>query len=87
MSYTYDDTGIKALSDVSFSIPEGKTLAILGHTGSGKSTILALLTRIHDIHTGQILIDNHNINEYKLGHLRESISIVPQDPFLFFRFH
>lgn len=83
VSYTYDDTGIKALSDVSFSIPEGKNLAILGHTGSGKSTILALLTRIHDIHTGQILIDNHSINEYKLGHLRESISIVPQDPFLF----
>lgn len=83
VSYTYEDTGIKALSDVSFSIPEGKTLAILGHTGSGKSTVLALLTRIHDIHTGQILIDNHHLKDYKLEHLRKNISSVPQDPFLF----
>jgi ATP-binding cassette subfamily B protein len=83
VSYTYEDTGIKALSDISFSIPEGKTLAILGHTGSGKSTVLALLTRIHDIHTGQILIDNHHLKDYKLEHLRKNISSVPQDPFLF----
>jgi ATP-binding cassette subfamily B protein len=83
VSYTYEDTGIKALSDISFSIPEGKTLAILGHTGSGKSTLLALLTRIHDIHTGQILIDNHHLKDYKLEHLRKNISSVPQDPFLF----
>lgn len=83
VSYTYEDTGITALSDISFTLHKGKTLAILGHTGSGKSTVLALLTRIHDIQTGSIKIDNQELKNFKLDHLRKSISIVPQDPFLF----
>jgi ATP-binding cassette subfamily B multidrug efflux pump len=83
VSYTYEDTGIKALNSVSFHVKKGQTLAILGKTGSGKSTILTLLTRMHDVQEGQILIDNHTINQIHLQDLRKSIGIVPQDAFLF----
>ena len=84
VNYTYDDTNIKALSDVSFTIYKGETVAILGKTGSGKSTILSLLTRIHDISgISKIKIDDKNLADYDLYHLRKSMSIVTQDPFLF----
>lgn len=84
VSYTYDDTNIKALTDVSFTINKGETIAILGKTGSGKSTILSLLTRIHDVSgISKIKIDNRNLADYDLYHLRKSMSIVTQDPFLF----
>jgi ATP-binding cassette subfamily B protein len=84
VSYTYEDTNIQALDNISFTINKGETVAIMGKTGSGKSTILSLLTRIHDV-TGnsKIKIDGHNLTEYDLYHLRNSMSIVPQDPFLF----
>ena len=84
VSYTYDDTNIKALTDVNFTINKGETIAILGKTGSGKSTILSLLTRIHDV-TGisKIKIDDRDLADYDLYHLRKSMSIVTQDPFLF----
>ncbi|MEY4834246.1 MAG: hypothetical protein RI980_361 [Bacteroidota bacterium] len=84
VSYTYDDTNIKALTDVSFIINKGETIAILGKTGSGKSTILSLLTRIHDV-TGssKIKIDDRDLANYDVFHLRKSMSIVTQDPFLF----
>jgi ATP-binding cassette subfamily B multidrug efflux pump len=84
VSYTYDDTNIKALTDVSFIINKGETIAILGKTGSGKSTILSLLTRIHDV-TGssKIKIDDRDLADYDVFHLRKSMSIVTQDPFLF----
>lgn len=84
VSYTYDDTNIKALTDVNFTINKGETIAILGKTGSGKSTILSLLTRIHDV-TGisKIKIDDKDLANYDLYHLRKSMSIVTQDPFLF----
>ncbi|WP_353170175.1 ABC transporter ATP-binding protein [Flavobacterium sp.] len=84
VSYTYDDTNIKALTDVSFTINKGETIAILGKTGSGKSTILSLLTRIHDVSgVSKIKIDDKNVIDYDLYHLRKSMSIVTQDPFLF----
>ena len=84
VSYTYDDTNIKALTDVSFTINKGETIAILGKTGSGKSTILSLLTRIHDVSgISKIKIDGKDIANYDLYHLRKSMSIVTQDPFLF----
>jgi ATP-binding cassette subfamily B protein len=84
VSYTYDDTNIKALTDVSFTINKGETIAILGKTGSGKSTILSLLTRIHDVSgISKIKIDGKDIADYDLYHLRKSMSIVTQDPFLF----
>jgi ATP-binding cassette subfamily B protein len=84
VSYTYDDTNIKALTDVSFTINKGETIAILGKTGSGKSTILSLLTRIHDLSgISKIKIDDKDLADYDLYHLRKSMSIVTQDPFLF----
>lgn len=83
VSYTYEDTNIQALKNINFKIDSGKTLAILGKTGSGKSTILNLITRIHDIESGEITIDNKTIKSIELVHLRNNISIVPQDPFLF----
>ncbi|WP_396180536.1 ABC transporter ATP-binding protein [Flavobacterium sp.] len=84
VSYSYDDSNIKALTDVSFAINKGETIAILGKTGSGKSTILSLLTRIHDVSgVSKIKIDDKDVIDYDLYHLRKSMSIVTQDPFLF----
>jgi ATP-binding cassette, subfamily B, multidrug efflux pump len=83
VSYTYEDTRIKALQNVSFTVNKGETLAILGKTGSGKSTVLALLSRLYDVTDGQILIDNHEISQVNLFDLRNSIGVVPQDAFLF----
>jgi len=83
VSYTYEDTKITALQDISFKIHKGETLAILGKTGSGKSSILSLLTRMYDTKQGAILIDGHPIEEVNLFDLRHSIGIVPQDAFLF----
>jgi ATP-binding cassette subfamily B multidrug efflux pump len=84
VSYTYDDTNIEALTDISFTINKGETIAILGKTGSGKSTILSLLTRIHDVSgISKIKIDDRDLADYDLYHLRKSMSIVTQDPFLF----
>ena len=83
VSFVYPDTNIEALKNVSFKLNSGETLAILGKTGSGKSTILDLIGRLYDIDHGQILIDNSNISELNLHSLRESIGYVPQDAFLF----
>ncbi|WP_395044016.1 ABC transporter ATP-binding protein [Flavobacterium sp.] len=83
VSFTFDDTNIEALKNVSFKVNKGETLAILGKTGSGKSTIITLLTRIHDIKEGAIFIDGKPIDEVNLFDLRKSIGIVPQDAFLF----
>lgn len=83
VSYTYEDTQIKALQNVSFTVNKGETLAILGKTGSGKSTVLALLSRLYDVTDGQILIDNTEISQVNLHDLRNSIGVVPQDAFLF----
>lgn len=83
VSFTYPDTNIQALKDVSFSITKGKSLAILGKTGSGKSTILDLIGRLYDIESGSITIDNTAIDMLNLNDLRNSIGYVPQDAFLF----
>jgi ATP-binding cassette subfamily B protein len=83
VSFTYEDTNIKALNEVSFSINKGETLAILGKTGSGKSSILSLITRLYDIKEGSITIDGIPIDQVNLIDLRQSIGIVPQDAFLF----
>jgi len=83
VSFTYDDTNITALKNVSFKIEAGKTLAILGKTGSGKSTIINLISRLYDIDNGKILIDNIPIKNINLKNLREAIGFVPQDSFLF----
>lgn len=83
VSFTYEDTNIRALNNISFSINKGETLAILGKTGSGKSSILSLITRMYDIKEGSITIDGFPIDQVNLFDLRESIGIVPQDAFLF----
>jgi len=83
VSFTYDDTNIEALKNVSFKVAKGQTLAILGKTGSGKSSILTLITRMHDVKVGTILMDGTPLAELNLYDLRNSIGIVPQDAFLF----
>ena len=83
VSFTYDDTNIQALKDVSFSVQKGETLAILGKTGSGKSTIISLISRLYDIDKGEILIDKKPIDLVNLNSLRNSVAVVPQDAFLF----
>ena len=83
VSFTYDDTNITALKNVSFNVKKGETLAIIGKTGSGKSTILELIGRLYDIDHGQILIDGRSIEKLNLESLRNSIGYVPQDAFLF----
>ncbi|MGJ8549944.1 ABC transporter ATP-binding protein [Winogradskyella wichelsiae] len=83
VSFTYPDTNIEALKDVSFTLKSGQTLAILGKTGSGKSTILDLIGRLYDIDKGLLLIDDKNIADLNLFSLRDSIGYVPQDAFLF----
>ena len=83
VSYTYVDTLIKALENVSFTVHKGETLAILGKTGSGKSTIISLISRLYDTTEGHITIDGKEISSLNLYDLRNSIGIVPQDAFLF----
>lgn len=83
VSFTYDDTKIEALKNVNFKLESGKTLAVLGKTGSGKSTIINLITRLYDVSEGEVLIDNKNIEQLNLNNLRKSIGFVPQDAFLF----
>ena len=83
VSFTYDDTNIQALNNISFQIKSGETLAILGKTGSGKSTILDLIGRLYDIDEGSIIINDTEINKLNLNELRDCIGYVPQDAFLF----
>lgn len=81
--FTYEDTNIEALKGVSFEVKKGKTLAIIGNTGSGKSTILELIGRLYDVDRGTIEIDGKSIKTLNLSSLRSNIGFVPQDPFLF----
>lgn len=83
VTFTYEDTEITALNNISFVVNEGETVAILGKTGSGKSTILDLIARLYDVTSGEILIDDVPIKKLNLTSLRESIGAVPQDAFLF----
>jgi ATP-binding cassette subfamily B protein len=83
VSFIYPDTGIRALTDISFTVSPGESLAIIGTTGSGKSTISNLISRLYDVRGGEILIDNIPITHYNLTSLRSQIGYVPQDVFLF----
>lgn len=83
VSFTYPDTGIQALRDVSFRIPAGQTLAVIGNTGSGKSTLATVLCRLYDVQQGAIAIDGVDVRDYALDSLRAQIGYVPQDVFLF----
>ncbi|MGB0177729.1 MAG: ABC transporter ATP-binding protein, partial [Owenweeksia sp.] len=83
VSFVYPDTGIKALDNVSFTIEAGKSLAVIGKTGSGKSTVASLIGRLYDVTEGEILIDGRNVKELNLYDLRKAIGYVPQEAFLF----
>jgi ATP-binding cassette subfamily B multidrug efflux pump len=83
VSITYDDTNIQALKNVSFSVKSGQTIAIIGKTGSGKSSIINLISRLYDVDNGVVTIDDVPIKEINLIDLRKDIGFVPQDPFLF----
>ncbi|WP_422485272.1 ABC transporter ATP-binding protein [Gudongella sp. DL1XJH-153] len=83
VSFAYPNTKHNALTNVSIKVPEGKTLAITGRTGSGKSTIANLLLRLYDITGGEVLVDGSDIRDVSLDDLRKHIGFVPQDNFLF----
>ena len=83
VSFTYTNTGITAIKEISFQVKKGETLAILGNTGSGKSSILSLILRQFDVDKGKILIDGIDIKKSNLDYLREQSGMVTQDVFLF----
>ncbi|MEJ0055453.1 MAG: ABC transporter ATP-binding protein [Bacteroidota bacterium] len=83
VSFTYPDTGVKALKNLSFEINSGESLAIIGGTGSGKSTISNLVSRLYDATDGKITIDGIPIKDFNITNLRSQIGYVPQDVFLF----
>jgi len=81
--FTYPDTGIKALNGVSFKLKPGEKMAIVGKTGSGKTTIADLMVRMYDVSGGKILLDDKEIDQFALSDLRSQMGYVPQDIFLF----
>ena len=83
VSYTYENSGITALKDISFTLKKGETLGVIGRTGSGKTTILNLLMRQLDVDSGELLIDGQPIKSINLDQFRVQTGIVPQDVFLF----
>lgn len=83
VSYVYPNTGIKALDNLSFTVKAGESLAIMGKTGSGKSTIALLLCRLIDPTEGEILIDGKNLKEHNLDNYRNFIGYIPQESYLF----
>ncbi len=83
LSFTYPTGGPEVLHDINLRIAAGSSLAIVGPTGSGKSTLVGLIPRLHDAPEGTILIDGRPIRDYSLDHLRANIGFVPQETFLF----
>lgn len=83
IGFTYPHTGIKALKDFDLHIKKGQKVAIIGRTGSGKTTVAQLLMRMYDAQQGEVLLDGKDIRGIQLKSLREQISYVPQDVFLF----
>nr|WP_314721812.1 lipid A ABC transporter ATP-binding protein/permease MsbA [Haemophilus pittmaniae] len=83
VSFAYQGKDELALKDISFTIPAGKTVALVGRSGSGKSTIANLVTRFYDVNEGEILLDGVNIQDYRLSNLRENCSVVSQQVHLF----
>ena len=83
VSLTYPETGIQALDNLNLIIPSGSTLGIIGNIGSGKSTLLDIILRLYDPTKGGVYLDGHNLKEFKINKLRNSIGYVPQNGFLF----
>jgi ATP-binding cassette subfamily B protein len=82
VGFTYP-LGTKALAGLSFSVPAGQTVALVGRTGSGKSTVGRLLARFYDTTEGVVRVDGRDIRQYRLKSLREQVGMVPEEPFLF----
>ena len=83
VSFVYPDSGIKAIDNISFKVNGGQSLAIIGKTGSGKSSVASLICRLYDVTEGEIVVDGKNLKEWDLSFLRRQIGYVPQDTFLF----
>lgn len=83
VTFTYPDTGIRALHNINFKLEPGQKMAIVGRTGSGKSTLAELLVRLYDVSEGHLRIDGTELREHNLNNLRQRIGYVPQDVFLF----
>jgi ATP-binding cassette subfamily B protein len=83
VNFLYPDSGIHAIKNLSFEVSPGQSIAIIGTTGSGKSTIANLICRMYDIDSGSLRIDDQDIKKYSLSSLRSQIGYVPQDVFLF----
>tara|TARA_Y200000002_G_scaffold168156_1_gene138715 strand:+ start:5957 stop:7720 length:1764 start_codon:yes stop_codon:yes gene_type:complete len=83
VSFTYSESNINAIDNISFKLNNRKSLGIIGVTGSGKTTLIKLITKIYDIEAGKILFDSNSINKYNLECLRKQIGVVSQDSFLF----
>ena len=83
VSFTYTESNINAIDNISFKLNTRKSLGIIGVTGSGKTTLIKLITKIYNIEAGEILFDNNSINKYDLECLRKQIGVVSQDSFLF----
>jgi ATP-binding cassette subfamily B protein len=83
VGFTYPDSGIRALEDLSFEVLPGQSIAIIGTTGSGKSTIANLLCRMYDTTDGHLKLDGISVKSFDISHLRSQIGYVPQDVFLF----
>lgn len=83
VSFVYPDSGIRALDHVSFTVQPGQSLALIGRTGSGKSSVASLITRMYDATEGQVLIDGKDIRRINLEELRAGTGYVPQEVFLF----
>lgn len=83
VSFSYPGASESAIKDISFSIEKGQTLAIIGPTGSGKTTLMNLILRFYDVSTGAVLVDGRDVRDYNLWALRDKIGYVPQKSFLF----
>ncbi|WP_031520197.1 lipid A ABC transporter ATP-binding protein/permease MsbA [Siccibacter colletis] len=83
VTFTYPGREIPALRDINLSLPAGKTVALVGRSGSGKSTMASLITRFYDIDSGEILLDGHDLREYTLSSLRNQVALVSQNVHLF----
>lgn len=83
VSFSYGDKDSPVLHDVSFTVEAGKSIAIVGHSGGGKSTLVGLLPRFYDVHSGEILLDGTPVQDYELANLRSNLSLVSQDVILF----
>ncbi|WP_024548370.1 lipid A ABC transporter ATP-binding protein/permease MsbA [Siccibacter turicensis] len=83
VTFTYPGRDIPALRDINLAIPAGKTVALVGRSGSGKSTIASLITRFYDVDSGEITMDGHDLREYTLSSLRNQVALVSQNVHLF----